>query len=181
MVPCFHRPGRMTRTQTVTCRNCSIAIEECPCVDETHRKVNRDCVAPGVRDWFLHLLSQRLARVRIIHGDWTRTLNHHYGLHNGGAAGTAIFFDPPYLGYERLYAKSAQKPVALAVAEWCRAHEAEARIALCGNAGDYDLPGWRVMPWSRGKLTYGGAKTTADECVWFSPACLDGEPRGDLL
>ena len=44
----------------------------------------------GVRDWFLHLAS-RLERVRIIHGDWDRCLNHHYG-----GKDTAIFFDPPY-------------------------------------------------------------------------------------
>lgn len=110
-------------------------------------------------------LSDRLARVRLIHGDWSRCMNHHYG-----AEGTAVFFDPPYVGFEKLYGR-ATAPVALEVARWCAEHP-ELRIALCGHAGDYDLPGWEVMPWSRGRLTYGSSKTTDEECIWFSPGCL---------
>ena len=114
-------------------------------------------------EW-IRALSRRLARVRLIHGDWTRCLNHHYGQEN-----TAIFFDPPYRGYERLY--GTQAPVADAVAAWCLEHGAEARIALCGHVGDYDLSGWTVFPWDRGRLTYSGGQTTAKEAVWFSPTC----------
>jgi hypothetical protein len=29
---CWHRPGRLIRT-TRTCRNCGVAIEQCPCVN----------------------------------------------------------------------------------------------------------------------------------------------------
>ena len=114
-------------------------------------------------EW-IRALSRRLARVRLIHGDWSRCLNHHYG-----KANTAIFFDPPYRAFERLYGKQA--PVADAVAEWCREHEGEAKIALCGHAGDYSLPGWTEFPWDRGRLTYNSGKTTAKEAVWFSPTC----------
>lgn len=39
-------------------------------------------------------------------------------------------------------------------------------------AGDYDLPGWDVMAWSRRRTTYGSTKTKDAECVWFSPGCL---------
>jgi hypothetical protein len=35
-----------------------------------------------------------------------------------------------------------------------------------------DLPGWTEHEWERGRLTYAGGKTTAKECIWFSPACL---------
>lgn len=45
MQPCWHRPGRLTRSGAVTCRHCAVAVEECPCVDETHRKVNSQCEA----------------------------------------------------------------------------------------------------------------------------------------
>ena len=45
-------------------------------------------------------------------------------------------------------------------------------MALCGHVGDYDLPGWVQYRWSRGRLTYGSDKTTDDECIWFSPACI---------
>lgn len=114
----------------------------------------------------LRLLAQiarRMERVRVIHGDWSRCLNHHYG-----GAETAIFFDPPYLNYEQLY--GGAKPVAASVAEWCREHP-HLRIALCGHRGDYDLPGWDVVEWKRPRLTYGGSGTTAEEAIWFSPAC----------
>jgi hypothetical protein len=120
----------------------------------------------GVEDWFLNLAS-RLERVRVIHGDWTRCLNHHYG-----AEKTAIFFDPPYKGYEKLYSSDSQKPlVAEEVESWCRENEGDIKIAICGHAGDYDLPGWEILPWNRGKSTYGGGKTTAEEMIWFSPSC----------
>ena len=33
------------------------------------------------------------------------------------------------------------------------------------------------MPWSRGRMTYGGSKTTNEECVWFSPGCLKPEMK----
>lgn len=122
--------------------------------------------AGRIVEWFRYL-SARLERTRIIHGDWTRTLNHHYG-----AADTAIFFDPPYVAFERLYASGSDRPVALAVADWCRDHATEARIALCGHRGDYDLPGWEVFEWSRDHATYGGAGTKDSEAIWFSPSCL---------
>ena len=119
----------------------------------------------GMGVWFA-ALSDRLARVRIIHGDWTRCLNHHYG-----DTETAVFLDPPYRAFERLYASGSAAPVADAVCEWAR-ENSNLRVALCGHRGDYDLPGWSVMEWSRGRLTYGGAQTTAEEAIWFSPACL---------
>ena len=111
----------------------------------------------------LHKIAARLERVRVIHGDWSRCLNHHYGAEN-----TAVFLDPPYRAYEQLY--GVAEPVADAVAAWVREH-AHLRIALCGHRGDYDMPGWDAVDWSRGRLTYGSEKTTAEECIWYSPAC----------
>jgi hypothetical protein len=115
----------------------------------------------------MRMLSDRLEDVRIIHGSWDRCLNMHYGDKGDNAA---IFFDPPYLKYEKLYAH--QTTVAIAVARWC-AGRPDVKIALCGHVGDYDeiLKGWDFVPWSRGRLTYGGSKTTDDEVVVFSPAC----------
>lgn len=113
---------------------------------------------------WLHKLAARLERVRVVHGDWTRCLNHHFG-----GDDTAVFLDPPYRAYEKLY--GVTEPVADAVAAWALENQ-HLRIALCGHRGDYDLPGWDAVEWSRGRLTYGGAKTTAEECVWYSPACL---------
>jgi DNA adenine methylase len=114
---------------------------------------------------WLRRLSTRLERVRVIHGDWDRCLNAHYG-----GANTAVFFDPPYKAYEKLYSTDS-KSVAAAVEDWCRENSGGYRIALCGHTGDYDLPGWVQVPWSRKRLTYAGNKTTHSEVVWFSPTC----------
>ena len=54
---------------------------------------------------------------------------------------------------------------------WAREH-GDLRIALCGHRGDYDMPGWSVHDWSRGRLTYGGDATTEAECIWYSPGCV---------
>jgi hypothetical protein len=113
---------------------------------------------------WLHKLADRLERVRVVHGDWPRCLNNHFGGND-----TAVFLDPPYRAYERLYGDVS--PVADAVAAWAR-DNAHLRIALCGHRGDYTLPGWDVVDWSRGKMTYSGGKTTGEECVWYSPACI---------
>jgi len=122
---------------------------------------------------WLRQLADRLERVRVVHGDWSRCLNHHYG-----KTDTAIFFDPPYKGYEKVYGVSV--PVAVAVEDWAREHP-DLRIALCGHAGDYALPGWELMPWSRRRLTYGGSGTTEQEVVWFSPACEAAAARDIAL
>ena len=122
-------------------------------------------------------LTERLERVRVIHGDWSRCLNSHYG---GDGPGTAIFFDPPYRDYERLYG-TGQSLVADAVAEWCAAHP-QLRIALCGHHGDYTLPGWTEVRWERKRPTYSGAGTKDAEAIWFSPACLSPHaPRQSSL
>lgn len=119
---------------------------------------------------WLHKLADRLERVRVVHGDWDRCLNSHYG-----AKDTAVFLDPPYRAYESLYGDGAE-PVADAAAAWAR-DNAHLRVALCGHRGDYDLPGWDAVDWSRGRLTYSGGETTDKECIWYSPACLPAKPR----
>ena len=122
-------------------------------------------------EW-LRELADRLARVRIVHGDWSRCLNHHYG-----DTETAVFLDPPYRAFEKLYSDNGapSTPVADDVAAWAREH-AHLRVALCGHRGDYAMPGWAVMEWSRGRSTYGGKSTTDAECIWFSPGCLPDVP-----
>ena len=87
----------------------------------------------------------------------------------GSGDDTAVFLDPPYRSYERLYGTAS--PVADAVEQWAR-DNAHLRIALCGHRGDYSLTGWDAVEWSRGRLTYSGGNTTDSECVWYSPVCL---------
>jgi 16S rRNA G966 N2-methylase RsmD len=122
---------------------------------------------------WLHQLADRLERVRVVHGDWSRCLNSHFG-----DAETAVFLDPPYRSYERIYGEEASS-VADAVEAWAY-DNAHLRVALCGHVGDYALPEWDIVEWARGRLTYGGSKTTNKECIWYSPACLPRE-RLDLF
>jgi hypothetical protein len=89
-------------------------------------------------------------------------MNHHYG-----GDSTAVFFDPPYDGYEGLYRADS---VVRGAIDWCLEHP-HLRVAICGHAGDYDLPGWTMLTWSRRRLTYGSDATKDLEAVWFSPAC----------
>jgi hypothetical protein len=114
----------------------------------------------GVHLW-LAALSARLARVRVTHGDWHRCLNHHYGKDR-----TAVFLDPPYKGFAKLY---GAENISDAVERWAR-DNAGLRVAICGHAGDYELPGWDPFAWKRGS-TYGSSKTSDQEVIWFSPAC----------
>lgn len=118
----------------------------------------------GQAAWvWLHKVAARLERVRVVHGAWDRCLNHHYG-----GDSTAVFLDPPYRAFEGLYGVKA--PVADEVAAWAAEHP-HLSVAICGHVGDYDLPGWDAVQWDRGRATYGGTKTTDQECIWYSPAC----------
>lgn len=118
---------------------------------------------------WLRKLADRLERVRVVHGDWSRCLNHHYG-----GDDTAVMFDPPYLGYEKLYGNST--PVARQIESWCRDNQ-QLRIALCGHVGDYDLQGWTEYRWERSRNTYSGSGTKDKEVIMFSPACLPIEEK----
>ena len=120
-------------------------------------------------EW-LHKLAARLERVRVVHGEWSRCLNHHYG-----DTDTAVFLDPPYRSYGALYGAAA---VADEVAAWAR-ENSELRVCLCGHVGDYEMgDGWQVVQWTRPRLTYSGSSTTDKEALYFSPACLVPKETG---
>jgi hypothetical protein len=141
------------------------AVGQVPHASDAGRGYGDLLTSSGRAAWhWLHKLANRLERVRMVHGDWSRCLNNHFG-----GADTAVFLDPPYRAYEHLYGTAS--PVADAVEEWAR-NNAHLRIALCGHRGDYALDGWDAVEWSRGRHTYSGEKTTDSECVWYSPACL---------
>lgn len=148
------------------------AVGQVPHASDAGRGEPRLMTSCGRTAWaWLHRLADRLERVRVVHGDWSRCLNNHFGGND-----TAVFLDPPYRAFEKLYGVAT--PVAEAVEAWAKDH-AHLRIALCGHRGDYpSLDGWDAVEWSRVRLTYGGGKTTDSECVWYSPACLPTEQPG---
>ena len=130
-----------------------------------------------VYDYFAHL-SARLRRVRVACGDWSRIVGDSVTWRHGV---TGVLLDPPYAQDERqsdLYANDGD------VSEDVRAWAVEngdnplLRIALCGYAGEHDMPeGWLEVAWknrggygSQGNTT--GRENSSRERIWFSPHCL---------
>ncbi len=145
------------------------AIGKVPHVGDAGRGPDTLWTSGGRTAWrWLHELAARMERVRVVHGDWSRCLNHHYG-----ADDTAVFLDPPYDGRGEVYGATA---LSAEVAAWAT-ENAGLRIALCGLTGEHAMPGWSAYAWERSRLTYAGAQTKADEVIWFSPSCLPAEDR----
>jgi hypothetical protein len=143
----------------------------------------RGVAAPGRGDLYEYLgaLAERLRRVRVVCGDWTRVLGPSVTTKLGL---TAVLLDPPYGHAERdddLY--RVDEDVGPAVREWAVAHGDDPlfRIVLCGYEGEHAMPaGWTAHRWksaggygSQGEGS--GRANSAREVLWFSPACLPPE------
>lgn len=140
----------------------------------------------GIYEW-MRALAERLRRVRVCCGDWSRvcgpTPTHIHGL-------TAVFLDPPYGEgrKEGIYAEDSFT-VAEDVRRWAieNGDNSLLRIALCGY-DDVEMPdGWEMVRWSAGG-GYGcqgkgrGAENRHREVVWFSPHCIQPDgPRQEVL
>ena len=147
-------------------------------------------------EWTAHLkgmmqtLQDRLRRVRVCCGDWTRVCGPSPTVENGL---TAVFLDPPYQidGRDAVYDNHDVHPdgnnseVFYRVVEWANANGGNPllRIAVCG----YDEPGLFPETWERLRWKahggYGsqgsgrGRENAGRETVWFSPACLRSDIR----
>lgn len=146
-----------------------------------HRKLphlgNADRSADLV-DYF-RAISDRLRRVRVCCGDWTRVLGRSPTEKNGI---TGVLLDPPYdtrAGRDSdLYA--VETDVSAAVREWAIAHgdNPKLRIALCGYDTEHVMPdSWACVAWKAhggyGARSNGrGRANAARERIWFSPYCL---------
>ena len=119
-------------------------------------------------------LARRLRHVSICCGNWNRVF-----FPSQVEKGTVgVFLDPPY-GYatgrcEKLY--RVEKVENADVAAFCRrlGRQRNLRIVLAGLDGEYDLPGWRVIPWSAGHC-FSKPVNSEDrhkERLWLSPHCL---------
>ena len=134
----------------------------------------------GVYDW-MQALADRLARVRVCCGDWSRVCGPTPTVKQGL---TAVFLDPPYADTagrtKDLYRKDCLG-VAHDVRAWCldRGDDKRIQIALCGYEGEHDelqRHGWTVEAWkacggygSQGDHDNANAKK---ERIWYSPHCL---------
>jgi hypothetical protein len=132
-----------------------------------------------VEAWLCEL-AERLERVRVACGDWSRVCTEAVLLGPRRRGPVGVFLDPPYRhgnGSTRgLYAEDGD--VADAAAAWAFAHgdDPAYRIALCGWAGDAEAPaGWWSAAWSRpggsGYANQSGRAPQATERIWFSPHC----------
>ena len=145
---------------------------------------------PPVYGYF-QLLAQRLRKVRVCCGDWTRVVT--TGALNYGAT-VGVLLDPPYLGDVRtsdLYAND-DHTIAHDVRGWAIANgdNPRYRIALCGYEPEHidHMPdAWRMHTYSASKSygsSAGGGNNDANralERIWFSPHCLTAEAQGSLF
>lgn len=140
----------------------------------------------GLYAW-MEALSERLARVRVCCGDWSRVCGPTPTFKNGL---TAVFLDPPYTAdagrMSNLYEKDCLQ-VGHAVAAWCKENQDNPllRIALCGYEGEYDLPSWECVAWKAnggyGNQSAGTGRDNANkERVWFSPHCLRPDSKRQM-
>jgi len=141
-----------------------------PHVGDAGRGINRQ---QFIADWFA-ALSARIRGVRIVCGDWARVVTPVVTTRHGV---TAVFLDPPYGGGVTKGMYSSEGDVAKEVSAWCAENgdNPDLRIALCGYAGEHELPKrWTVVD---GKATNGGYGNRVGnqnhkrERIWFSPYC----------
>lgn len=132
---------------------------------------------------YMRSLADRLRRVRVCCGDWSRVCG---PTPTTGMGRTAVFLDPPYADTAGrdpdCYALDCLS-VAHDVRRWAieRGDDPMMRIALCGYEGEHDMPGdWLVHEWSA-RGGYGSQRTLTDnhnrhrERIWFSPHCITTE------
>lgn len=130
-------------------------------------------------------LSERLRRVRVCSGDWTRVCGDSVTWRHGM---TAVFVDPPYADTagraDGIYATDSMT-VAHDAREWAiqAGRNPLMRIALCGYDTEHEMPvDWSAFQWkaaggygSQGTGT--GRANAGRETIWFSPHCI---PPGQL-
>jgi hypothetical protein len=131
---------------------------------------------------YMLALAERLRRVRVCCGDWSRVCGPSVTFKHGI---TGVFLDPPYADESRtdnLYSSDSGS-VAHAVAAWARelGEHRDMRIALCGYEGEHEMPySWECLEW-KARGGYGsqgngsGRENAGRERVWFSPHCLKPE------
>jgi DNA adenine methylase len=129
---------------------------------------------------YFEQLADRLRRVRVCSGDWSRVSGPTPTVKQGL---TAVFLDPPYgitaARSAKLYAKDSLT-VSREVRMWAIEHgdDPRMRLALCGYEGEHKMPkSWDVWAW-KARGGYASQSAMHDnpnarrERIWFSPHCL---------
>jgi hypothetical protein len=148
---------------------------------------------------YIAALRDRLRRVRVCCGDWSRIMGPSPTYKIGM---TAVFLDPPYSGEMRdknIYSVDSHT-VAEDVRAWCieeirddftgwhgrRFEHPNLRIALCGYDGEHnelsEVYGWDMVAW-KANGGYGNQRKNGTndngglERIWFSPNCIPTAPK----
>ena len=132
----------------------------------------------GVRPYFLSL-SERMAKVRVCCGDWSRVVTD--GALSHWERDTAILLDPPYDQKMRdggCYSCD-EAGISAQVRAWALDHGHRYKIALCGYDGEHEMPPeWEAYAWkANAAYQNSSAKEGANEAnrakerAWFSPRC----------
>lgn len=131
---------------------------------------------------WMRALANRLARVRITCGDWTRVTTPSVLRATAGNPITGVFLDPPYATSGDLYPATTDTSVATQVRDWAAENGHKYRIVLCGYDDEHDdllAHGWTREAGKAGR----GAGYSSNplngrrERLWLSPACI----RDDLF
>jgi DNA adenine methylase len=128
-------------------------------------------------------LQERLRRVRVACGDWTRVVTPgitHASKGLGDKDITGVFLDPPYEAGVRDKVYKEDKDIFKQVCQWAidNGDNERMRIVLCGYEGDHNIPEtWQTFSWKTGggmsALGNGRGKDNASkEVIYFSPHCL---------
>lgn len=137
--------------------------------------INRQDASP--QHWIM-CLADRLRRVRVACGDWSRVVGDSPTTKLGL---TAVFLDPPYGATERATTYTHDsRTVGSDVWAWAVAHggNPKLRIAVCAYDDGRALPdGWTRHAWRAtggyGSQGNGQGRTNASrEVIYFSPHCL---------
>lgn len=126
---------------------------------------------------YLRALQERLERVRITAGDWTRVLSPTVLRFTEGTTGTAVFLDPPYKATKNKLYRIGSGDLASKVLDWCKTKtDSDLMIVLAGYDDDNDELidyGWRKV-YSIGGSGNGRSSNLLNgrrERLWMSPQC----------
>lgn len=128
-------------------------------------------------------LQNRLRRVRVACGDWSRIVTPGITYASKGLGDkdiTGVFLDPPYEAGIRDKVYKEDNDIFKQVCKWAIENGAHPRmrVVLCGYEGDHGIPDdWQTYAWKTGgglsSLGNGRGKDNAKkEVIYFSPHCL---------
>lgn len=137
---------------------------------------------------YLSALSDRLRRVRVACGDWSRVCGDSVTWRHGL---TGVFLDPPYAeGAQQYAAGGTGTGLSAEVRAWAieAGKRPDMRVVLAGLDGEHTLPeGWRCIPW-KARGGYGSQRDDGTENtnrhrerLWLSPACIDTTRQPSLF